>query len=40
VRRISLKIEKIKRIGFESKMNSRDATIATTADIVKGVGSF
>jgi UDP-glucose 4-epimerase len=40
VKRIALKIEKIKRIGFKPKISSRNAIIATTANIVKEVGSF
>jgi UDP-glucose 4-epimerase len=40
VKRIALKIEKIKRIGFKPKMSSRNAIVATTANIVKEVGSF
>ena len=40
VKRIALKMEKIKRIGFKPKMSSRNAIVATTANIVKEVGSF
>ena len=40
VKRITLKIDKIKRLGFKLKSNSREAVIATTVNIVKGIGSF
>jgi UDP-glucose 4-epimerase len=40
VKRITLKIDKIKRLGFKLKLNSREAVIATTVNIVKGIGSF